>query len=97
MKATGEDKKWSQKVRERDKVCQVCFNSNKKLNAHHIIPKNFQEYRHSLDNGITLCVHCHNFGKFSAHKNPLWFSNWLKLNKPNLYTIATVRLAREVR
>ena len=63
------------------------------LNAHHLVPRQFIEYRLEMDNGITLCVHCHNFGKFSAHKNPLWFANWLKQNKEDDYVRAMVRLA----
>ena len=92
MKHTTADIKWSRRVRERDKCYQICGAKEKRLNAHHLVPRQFLEFRHELDNGIALCVHCHNFGKFSAHKNPLWFANWLKLNKENDYTKAMVRI-----
>jgi len=93
MKNTTADVKWSRRVRERDGCCQICGKKDKRLNAHHLIPKNFTKYRWDMDNGITLCVHCHNFGKFSAHKNPLWFSLWLRLNRPEIYYKAMRRLS----
>ena len=93
MKHTTSDIKWSRRVRDRDKMCLVCGGSDKRLNAHHLVPRQFQEYRLLDDNGISLCVHCHNFGKFSAHKNPLWFSNWLIINHPDKYKLAMQRLS----
>ena len=80
MSDRSKDIRWSREVRERDAMCMICQTSEKRLNAHHLIPKNFLKYRWDLENGIALCCHCHNFGKFSAHKNPIWFANWLREN-----------------
>jgi len=51
---------WSQLVRFRDKVCQVCGTAEK-LQAHHcIVPKGRGgSIRFMLDNGICLCDKCH--------------------------------------
>ena len=87
MRAKGEkakqDKIWKEAVRARDKVCQMCPSDklNKVLNAHHIIPREFQDYRWDINNGILLCVHHHKFGKFSAHKNAVWFLWWLSKHR----------------
>ena len=67
------DKEWRAAiVKEYKGQCVIC--GDKKMpNAHHIIPKNFLETRWDEKNGILLCPKHHKFGKFSAHKNPLWF------------------------
>lgn len=89
------DKEWKNKIKERDNyICQRC---NKKLvgincQAAHIIPKSFHEYRWEILNGITLCWSCHEVGKFSCHKNPIYFSMWLKKNKPSHYRWALKRI-----
>jgi len=83
---------WAMAVKERDKCCQVCGTDKKRLNAHHIIPKNFLKYKYDLSNGMTLCVHCHQFGKFSAHKNPIWFANWMRENRGYEFLTASQRL-----
>jgi 5-methylcytosine-specific restriction endonuclease McrA len=51
--------KWSKAIKERDKCCQVC-GSGVKLEAHHIFSRDaYPELRYILNNGITLCRHCH--------------------------------------
>jgi len=78
------DKEWSKKIRLVGR-CDVC-SSTKYLNAHHILDKRFyQEYRFEKKNLICLCVRCHKFSKLSAHRNPVWFSKWLKESKPEQY------------
>jgi hypothetical protein len=81
MKKTREDKEWREKVINRDGKCIICGKSEGRLNAHHLIPWQFSKYRTKLENGITLCVHHHTLGKFSAHKNPLWFAKWMRENR----------------
>jgi hypothetical protein len=51
---------WQKFIFKRDgKKCKIC-NSNKNINAHHIIyAKNNKELRYNKDNGITLCEKCH--------------------------------------
>ena len=73
-------------------MCQICGAHDKRLNAHHLVPKNFEKWRLDMENGITLCVHCHQFGKFSAHKNPLWFAQWMRTNKNYIFLKAMERL-----
>lgn len=65
-------REWSLKVRARDKCLQ----------AHHILPKKyFQEYMLDVNIGVTLCPRCHTFSGYSAEKNAIWFSEWLKENR----------------
>lgn len=65
---------WSKEVRERDgNKCFLC-GSTEHLQAHHILPKHgWKDYRLDLNNGITLCAACHNFGKWSVHKGASLF------------------------
>lgn len=50
---------WSSLVKERDKQCKECGNVND-LHAHHIKSfKDHPELRYDVNNGITLCGHCH--------------------------------------
>lgn len=86
-----EHKEWSRKVRERDGCCMICKTTTKRLNAHHLIPKNFLNYRSDVTNGFTLCYGCHTGGRFSAHKNPIWFVKWLSKNYPEVYWLALDR------
>ena len=95
MKHSTADLKWSRRIRERDGMCVICGAHNKRLNAHHLVPRQFLEYRWEMDNGISLCVHCHNFGKFSAHKNPLWFAQWMRENKKYEFLKAMERLNKQ--
>ena len=95
---------WSEVVKDRDKYCQVCKRLSVKvnpkgvrLNAHHLIPREFIQWRWSIDNGITLCVNCHTFGKYSAHKNPIWFTIWLKENRPSTLILLMDRLDKKWR
>jgi len=53
---------WRKAVFERDKyTCQMCKQlSTGNIEAHHIYPfADFPELRFEIDNGITLCQHCH--------------------------------------
>jgi hypothetical protein len=75
---------WSMEVRKIGR-CEIC-SATKRLNAHHILDKNYyHEYRFDPRVGICLCPSCHKFGKYSAHKNPIWFAKWLKNNKPEQF------------
>ena len=71
--------KWSEVVRAiAGNKCIVC-GSTELLNAHHIIPRQIcSGLRFSVENGACLCPSHHKFGKHSAHKNGLWFSEWLR-------------------
>ncbi|PNX47079.1 MAG: hypothetical protein BV456_11455, partial [Thermoplasmata archaeon M8B2D] len=47
------------------------------LNSHHVISRANKSVRWDLHNGVCLCVG-HHIGMQSAHKNPLWFIEWIK-------------------
>lgn len=51
---------WSAAIKKLDNyMCKLC-DSRENLNAHHIMPKSeYPELSLDLDNGITLCVKCH--------------------------------------
>jgi hypothetical protein len=83
---------WRTAVIARDKTCVVCGKGPKYNNTHHLIPHEFQDYEYEIDNGITLCPRHHALGKFSAHKNPIWFIKFLSKKFPELYWIAIDRL-----
>lgn len=80
------DKAWADEIKKRDNYkCAVCGNT-KTLNSHHILPKHgYKEYRHDLKNGITLCVTCHKFGRNSAHKNALAFTEFIAMYRTDQY------------
>lgn len=75
------DKEWREAVMARDKCCRICKRAEGKLDAHHLIPKPFKEFRWDLDNGIILCFQHHKVGKYSAHQNAVWFTQWLLHNR----------------
>ena len=54
-------REWRKKVLERDNyTCQKCMETSKSLQAHHIESYNINKHlRTVLDNGVTLCVDCH--------------------------------------
>ncbi len=79
------DKQWRIDIMsEYNGECVICGNKIRP-NAHHIIPRTFKETRWDVKNGIILCPLHHRFGKFSAHKNALWFINWLRANEEDKY------------
>jgi len=89
--------KWSEEVRDRDgNRCVACgykpkkingeWESDNRLNAHHIIPKNLSHKKaFDIDNGATLCDNCHTVGKKAYHRiygykrgNKRIFNRWLR-------------------
>jgi hypothetical protein len=71
------DKIWSSEVKDKcHNMCVICGDTER-LNAHHIIPREFRETRWLLENGVALCPKHHKWGLFSAHRNPYWFVNML--------------------
>ena len=55
--------RWAKQIKKRDNyTCQICHEKGGKLNSHHIKSwKDYPDNRFDLDNGITLCVACHNW------------------------------------
>lgn len=75
-------KKWREKVLERDNhKCQICKRTEGKLDVHHIIPKQFKEFKYDVKNGIVLCFRHHKMGGFSVHQNALFFCAFLVEHK----------------
>lgn len=74
--------RWAKRVKDRDSnKCVIC-GSERRPNAHHLIPKELKETRYNIDNGITLCPKHHRFSRrISAHQNPIAFVMWLELNR----------------
>lgn len=56
-----EYKIWRKEVYKKDKwQCRLCGYKGNKIVAHHLeLFSDFPELRFSVDNGITLCRHCH--------------------------------------
>jgi hypothetical protein len=46
-------------------------------------------------NGVCLCPSHHKFGKYSAHRNALWFARWLQENLPDKFNWAIEHLNDE--
>lgn len=76
------DALWATKVKDRDgNVCVYCGKTTY-LNAHHIFSRSNKSTRWYLPNGITLCSGHHVLSsKFSAHKTPLEFIDFLTETK----------------
>lgn len=76
---------------ERDNyTCQKCNKDLKKVKPsgraiHHIIPRQYKELFLAQENLLTLCSHCHHWGKESPHQNALVFSEWFKNKFPERY------------
>lgn len=70
---------WSKVVKLYDKnKCAYCGKTSY-LNSHHIFSRINYSTRYDLNNGITLCAGCHTMSsKFSAHKTPVEFVEWIK-------------------
>lgn len=79
-------KKWREEVLKRDNyTCQICKKKPNRCQVHHIIPRQIKELRYDVMNGITLDFNHHKVGVRSPHLNSLWFSLWLRKNKPEQY------------
>jgi len=95
---------WANKIKEVGR-CAKCGKTTY-LNAHHIYSRSNFSTRWELENGICLCSGCHTLSsKFSAHKTPLEFTEWVidrrgvqwydelkkKANKPYKYSIQDLK------
>jgi hypothetical protein len=70
------DDLWSKAVKLVGK-CEYCSKTDY-LNAHHIYSRSNHAVRWNLDNGICLCSGHHTLSsKFSAHKTPLEFTEFI--------------------
>ncbi len=84
---------WRFLVMRRDgNHCVMCDKGPKGINVHHLVPKNFEKWELDVENGISLCPTHHTLGKHSAHKNPIWFYEWMLKNRPDQLGLAIRRL-----
>ena len=91
------DEMWKEKVKQRDEYfCCVCNKKveGKNCHAHHILPKGISRTRWDAKNGITLCYRHHKVGNFSAHNNAIWFTFWLKTNRPKQFNFIVSEIQR---
>lgn len=86
----------SQICRDRaDHTCEVCgmkkgdiYNGKpQRVEAHHLFSRSIKNspMKWDMNNLICLCTLHHKTGPQSAHKNPIWFGEWLRTNKPEQY------------
>lgn len=87
------DLEWANFIKERDGwACSICGSIYRPC-AHHIIPREIEEYRYDHDNGITLCITHHKFSRqISAHNSPLAFMLWLSRFRHSFYLVAVERM-----
>ena len=82
---TKEHKDWSREVRERG--CVINDDCSRKMDAHHLIPKNIIKFRSNRRNGICLCAkhHCkYGFGLSPHSHGSILFFLWLQKNRPDI-------------
>ena len=78
-----------------NETCEVCgmkkgdlYNGKpQRVEAHHLFSRHIKNspLKWDLNNLICLCTRCHKTGEKSAHKNPIYFGEWLRINKPEQY------------
>ena len=73
------DKVWRKQVKkEFDGKCIIC-GEIKRVNCHHLIPREISELRFAVLNGVCLCPRHHKYSyKISAHKNSIRFLEYYK-------------------
>ena len=73
---------WSRAIRDDwNNRCAVC--SNPVTEAHHIIPRQNEQFRYDLLNGIALCTQHHKFDPaYAPHQNAAGWMKWLWLIHP---------------
>ena len=89
------DDAWATMIKSRDEWrCAIC-GDDRRVYAHHIIPRENKEFRYCEDNGISLCVTHHKFNRvISAHNAPLAFFLWLQRFHVNSSVAACERIKR---
>ena len=76
------DEEWRKLVKERDNSRCVICGDMKLVHIHHIIPREQQNTRHNILNGISLCAKHHKYSfEISAHRNSFAFYLWLMINR----------------
>jgi len=92
---------WSEQCRSKeDYTCVICGARRvregeepddnkivKKVDAHHIVGKEIHNsfFKFNLTNSACLCPKCHKFGNNSAHRNAVFFINFIQANYPEKF------------
>lgn len=58
---------WGEFIHERDRVCQVCGKADGKLDAHHVMVRQFNATRTYEPNGVLVCFRDHQM----LHSDPM--------------------------
>ena len=76
------DQLWALAIKDDwDNRCAVCDRSDG-LNSHHLIPRQHEQTRYDMRNGICLCCNHHQFcPDVSPHQNAGGFLLWLETNE----------------
>lgn len=76
------DEAWSELVKIRASYrCEYCYKPGT-LNSHHIYSRSKRSVRWNPKNGVCLCASHHALSsKFSAHKTPVEFLDWITLKR----------------
>lgn len=61
---------WGQYIHARDRVCAACGKTDGKLDAHHIVVREFNATRTDETNGVLLCSSHHQMSRESVHQDP---------------------------
>ncbi len=70
------DVEMSKRVRERDKHrCRKC--GRERVYHHHILTKTRLTTRWDMENGISLCYHCHKWAHAAAEEFREWVLSWM--------------------
>lgn len=67
---------WSELIRLPG-CCEVCGRSDRRLDAHHIVPRRYKRTRWLRDNGVCLCAGPGGHHDW-AHLRPQEFEDWVK-------------------
>jgi hypothetical protein len=68
---------------KRDKGCVICGDT-KRINVHHLLPKEIKALKYELKNLICLCPKHHKYCIIiSPHKNPFVFYSWVFKHRKN--------------
>ena len=74
------DDLWAAKIHDLG-YCEICGRTGK-MDAHHIISRTRLNFRHNLNNGISLCSRCHRFdADVSPHVDSFGAENFLEALK----------------
>lgn len=68
-----------------------------RLNVHHLLPKErYPEFKFEPVNGVLLCPMHHKFSRYSAHRNPVWFTLWLRAARPEQFKWCKLNMGNPV-